>query len=167
MQKTYRSIQFAFYLGIASTLFVVEQFIPKPFPFLRLGLANIIVLILLQKKMYKETLGIAIGKSIIGSFFSGVLFSPTAILSLVSSAISALTMVLLKRFQTKLSLYGISVSGAVIHNLVQLCLVRLLILKENQIFQLTPYLVFLSLLTGLTTAFLAEKFVQRKALSED
>jgi len=80
-----RLIHLAFFIAFAITIYVVESFIPKPFPFMKLGLANIVVLILLISGNLRYAFLVVIGKTIVGGFFSGLLLSPTTLLSLSGS----------------------------------------------------------------------------------
>ncbi len=140
--------------AIAVTLYTFESYIPKPYPFFRLGLANIVVLFLLYCNSYKEALIVVISKTLIGGFFTGTLLSPTALMSISGSLIAFLVMVLFLKTKLKFSPIGISILGAVFHNLTQIIVVRFVLIKENEIFYLTPILILLGLLTGMIMGYL-------------
>jgi len=52
------------------------------------------------------------------------------------------------------SVFGISVLGAVAHNLVQLSIVKSVVLPQADVFILTPILLVLALLGGFVTAWI-------------
>ena len=64
------------------------------------------------------------------------------------------------RWQPALSLMGISVLGAVVHNLAQISTAAILI-ANAAIFWYLPYLVLFALPTGLATGFTAAFFLAR------
>ncbi|MCK4957111.1 MAG: Gx transporter family protein [Candidatus Cloacimonetes bacterium] len=147
-------IKLAFFTAFAVTVYVLESFIPKPLPFMRLGLANIVVLLLLISSDFKSASIVAISKTIIGGFFSGALLSPTTLLSLSGSILSLCLMFLTIRSHFGFSIIGISIIGAVAHNLTQIVVVRILLIRENSIFYLTPILVIMGIVTGIVTGYL-------------
>jgi len=163
----------AIYTAFAITIFVVETFIPKPFPFLKLGLANIVTLLLLSTNNIKEAVLIAYCKTIIGGFATGTLFSPTTVLSLSGTSLSLLIMILLLKSKFNFSILGLSIAGAVCHNFGQIAAVRFILIKENSIFYLTPLLIVTGIVTGIITGYIAflvikelEKIENEKKLSK-
>ncbi|HHE37284.1 MAG TPA: Gx transporter family protein [Candidatus Cloacimonetes bacterium] len=151
----------AFFTAFAITIYVVENFIPKPLPFMKFGLANIVILILLFVYNFKNAFIVAVSKTLIGGFFSGTLLSPTTILSLSGSICSLLVMFLFLKTKINFSIIGISILGAVFHNLAQISIVRFLLIKEDSIFYLAPILILMGIITGIITGFLAHLFINR------
>lgn len=84
---------------------------------MKLGLANLVTIIALQKLDLKSTVVISVGRIIL----SNVLFGNMAVLlySLAGAACSILIMTALKKCRV-FGLVGISVAGAVFHNLGQI-----------------------------------------------
>ncbi|MCF7858591.1 MAG: Gx transporter family protein [Candidatus Cloacimonetes bacterium] len=156
-----RLIHLAFFTALAIALYVVESFIPRPFPFIKLGLANLVVLLLLVNDYRRFALIVILGKTVIGGFFSGLLFSPTTLLSLGGSLISFCVMVFIIKSRIPFSIIGISVLGAVSHNITQIVIVRFVLIKENTIFCLTPLLIILGIVTGIIIGYLAKIFMGR------
>ncbi len=122
---------------------------------MKLGLANIIILLIIYSKDIKGAYIVAVSKSLIGTFVTGTLFSPTVILSLGSTVFATSLMLFFSSNQFSFSILGISVIGAVSHNLAQLFFVRMLFIKANDIFNLTPLLILLGIGSGLITGYLA------------
>ena len=152
-------IHLAFYTALAITIYVVESFIPKPFPFIRLGLANVIILILLYKEGFRSALIVAFSKTILGGIFSGTFLSPTTLLSISGTILSLIVMFLFIKSKINFSIIGISITGAISHNFAQICAVRWILIKENSIFYLTPLLVILGIVTGIITGYMAFLFL--------
>lgn len=152
-------VRFAFYSALAASIFVLENFIPKPIPFLKLGLANVVILILLSKNEMKMAFSVSLTRVLLGAFFSGTLFSPTFLMSFFGAVISTISMICIIVYKCNFSLIGISIVGAVLHNLTQLLVVRLVLIQNPGIFYLTPILIFLGLTTGIVTGFVANRFI--------
>ena len=157
-------IRLAFFTAFAVSVYVLDTLIPKPLPFMRLGLANIVVLLLLLANDLSSAIVVTFAKTIIGGFFSGALISPTTILSLSGGAFAILVMYLAMKSIIPFSIIGISVCGAVIHNITQIVLVRFILIKSTTIFYLTPLLIILGIATGIITGYLTyliqERFMQ-------
>jgi len=148
-------LRLAFFTAFAVSVYVLESFIPKPLPFLRLGLSNIVILILLYYREYKSAFIVAFSKTIIGGFFSGALISPATLLSLSGTTVSLVAMLLVLKMELKFSLIGLSILGAALHNLTQIVVVRLLLIRHDTIFYLTPLLIISGIATGIITGYLA------------
>lgn len=156
-----RSIHLAFFTAFAIAIYIVESYIPKPLPFIRLGLANIVVLLLLFSGNWRYALLVIIGKTFVGGFFSGLFLSPTTLLSISGSLCSFGIMIIFLKSNIGFSMIGISILGAVTHNLVQMVVVRLLLIKGNAIFYLTPLLILMGIVTGIIIGYIAKLFQDR------
>ncbi len=156
-----RLIHLAFFTAFAITIYVVESFIPKPFPFMKLGLANIVVLLLLVSGNFRYAFIVIIGKTVAGGFFTGLFLSPTTLLSISGSLCSLCVMTLFIKSKIRFSMIGISILGAVTHNFAQIAVVRLILIKENTIFYLTPLLIIMGIVTGVIIGYIAKMFLDR------
>ncbi|MDY6915528.1 MAG: Gx transporter family protein [Candidatus Cloacimonadota bacterium] len=150
-----KTIRLAFFTALAVSIYVLENFIPKPLPFMKLGLANVIVLILLWRREYGAAAIVAVAKIVIGGLFSGTLVSPTSLLALAGTLTSFAIMCLLVYSNIKFSIVGISIAGAVFHNFGQLILVRIVLIQQQAIFKILPYLILLGIITGIITGYIA------------
>ncbi len=160
-EKSNHLTKLAFFTAFAITIYVVENFIPKPLPFIKFGLANIVILVLLFAYNFKFALIVAVSKTLIGGFFSGTLLSPTTVLSLSGSICSLLIMFLFLQTKINFSIIGISILGAIFHNLAQISAVRFFLIKENSIFYLVPVLILMGIVTGIITGYLAHLLINR------
>ena len=126
----------------------VEVLIPVNFgiPGVKIGLANIVILIGLYVIKIREVLMI----SVIRIILSGVLFGNIMSIaySMAGGMLSLVVMAIMKRCKG-FSMNGVSIAGGVVHNIGQL-IVAMLVIKN---FRLVVYLPVL-LIAGAVTGFL-------------
>lgn len=143
-------------VAAAAILFSLESLIPVPFPWFRLGLANVVTLLALNWWGLKEGLLIVILRVIVGSLITGRFLQPVFILSLGGGLTAALGMaIFLRANHRRLSFIGISIIGSILKNITQLILAYLLIISENHLFFLFPAMLIASLITGIITGMCA------------
>ena len=159
--ENFRLIHLAFFTALAISIYVLENLLPRPFPFMKIGLSNVVVLILLIKWNFRSALVVAVTKTFIGGFFTGTVLSPTTLFSFGGSLAALIVMLVFIRSKIAFSVIGISIAGAVAHLLTQLVIVRLMLIKENSIFYLTPLMILMGIVTGIVTGFLAKKIMDR------
>ncbi|MGN0151573.1 MAG: Gx transporter family protein [Wujia sp.] len=106
-------------IALAMILSYLENLVPIHFavPGIKLGLANVVTIIALQKLGVRPALVISVGRIVL----SGILFGNLAVIiySLAGALLSILVMCLVRRFKV-FSITGVSVCGAVAHNFGQL-----------------------------------------------
>lgn len=151
-----RTIWLGFMIATACTIYVIESFVMRmlPFPFLRIGFSNIIVLYLIIHDKFWTAVAVNIAKSLIGGLITFTLMTPATALSLAGGLTAILLMFLAHRSRTGLSIYGVSIAGAVGHNLAQLLMVRWLIIPHAKVFMLTPILILLGMVSGFIISYL-------------
>ncbi len=108
--------------GLSLFLATIEMSIPKPMPFLKLGIANLPILLFVNQLKFKELLLVVFFKTFCHSLISGSLLSYIAVFSALSSLASGTTMWLFAQLPKHFSLFGISIIGAASSNGVQLVL---------------------------------------------
>jgi len=150
----------ALLVAISCVLQISESLIPHPIPGLRLGMANMVTLVALVVLGFRPALEIAIFRTILSSIIMGTFMSPTFVLSLSGALISTLVMGFLywlagfdKTY--RLSIIGISIVGALVHNLVQLYLAYLILVKHGGIFIFLPWLCIGAVVMGWITGAVA------------
>ncbi len=146
-------------LGFALLLGYVEFLIPFSFgiPGVKLGLANLAVLLCLYRFGWKEALVVCIARILISSFLFGNSFS--LLYSLAGGLLSFVMMCLLKRIKN-IGIGIVSMSGGIFHNLAQLC-VAYFVVKQGVIFYYVPFLIFFGALTGVLNGILAKLIGER------
>ena len=154
-------LELSFYTACAGTISIAEFLIPKPFPFLRIGLANIVIILLLMQRKEMSAIIVLVGKVLLSGLFVGTLLMPTTLIALGSGLTSLSIMAIITRFRLGLSWVGISILGAVAHNVMQLIIVRSILIYSNSIFELLPILLLLGIGTGTATGIIAVVLNQR------
>ena len=153
----------AFYAALCLFFSAIEYAIPKPIPFLRLGLANLPILIALTTLDTKQ-IGILVVFKIIGqALLTGTIFSYIFIFSAAGSIASATTMVLIYNIFKKtglLSNISLSLSGALSNNAAQLFCSHFLIFGENTKY-IAPVLLISGLITGTVLGVIVNIFEEK------
>lgn len=141
----------ALLLALATVIHTAEGLLPITVLWFRFGFANIVGLATLYLFGFKAALFVTIGRIFLGSLASGLFGSPAFSLSLAGGTCAILAMGLVHRlFGRVFSEIGVSLVGAVAHNLAQLMVAYLLLVRNEGIFLLLP----LMLLTAVATGFL-------------
>lgn len=140
-------------IALAMVLSYLESLVPvhAAVPGIKLGLANIVTIIALQKLGWKPAVMISIGRIIL----SGILFGNLAVIlySLAGALLSILIMCIVRKFKI-FSLMGVSVCGAVAHNFGQL-LVAACIMENVRIMYYMAVLVVSGTVAGILIGMLA------------
>lgn len=140
-------------------LSAVEYMVPKPLPFMRLGIANLPILLAVDLLPLPWYLALALVKVVGMSLVSGSLFSYVAIFSLAGTLIAALVMRAARAlFGGAVGAVGISVLGALASNAVQIVIAGLFVFGEAARLIAPPFLA-----TGLATGILLGAFAERFA----
>lgn len=148
-------------------LSLIENIIPKPFPWMKIGLSNISILIALEKFNSKMAIKALLLRVFIQALMLGTLFTPGFIISMGAGAISTSFMIFLYKFRKYLSLISISCISAFTHNFLQLIIVYFLLfrnmsLNSKSIIIFIAVFLFIGTITGLITGFIAERLNLKK-----
>lgn len=136
-------------LALSVVLNIIESFIPLfngSIPGLKLGLANIIILIILYMFSFKDALYVSLLRIILVGILRTGLFSMTFFFSLGGALLSLCSMFLAKK--TKLSIIGVSVVGSIFHSIGQV-LIAIIVIKNTYIIYYVPWLLLFSIPTGI------------------
>jgi heptaprenyl diphosphate synthase len=144
--------------AIAVSLYFFEVLLPKPLPFMKIGFSNIVVLLLVFSGFWKEAFLVGGSKSIIGSFITGTLFSPTFVLSIFGTMFSVAIMIFVFRYLRGLTLVGLSICGSFAHLMTQLVCIRVFIICSDSIYNLYPVIAISSIVAGFITGLVAYSF---------
>ena len=153
----------AAYFGVLTALALIfsyiETLIPIQFgvPGIKLGLANLIIVIVLYKTDWREALLLSVVRIILAGFIFGSLFS--IIYSLAGGILSLAVMALLKRTD-RFSVAGISIAGGVCHNIGQL-IVAMVVVETYQVGYYLPVLLIAGLITGAVIGAIAGEVLKR------
>ena len=140
-------------LAAAVILGYVESLIPFNFgvPGIKLGLANIVSLMIIYMYKTREAYMVGILRVLIIGFLFGNL---SMIIYSLSGLILSITMMFLFVKSHKFSIIGISVIGAIGHNVGQL-LVAYLVVRTSAIIYYLPFLLVAAVVTGVCTGIIA------------
>lgn len=149
----------ALFTALALIIFTVESAIPAlvPIPGIKLGLANIITLVVLHNYSAKDTLIVLIMRILLASFFFGQAVS--LLYSLAGGLLCFAAMLFTHRLLRGHFLFLISIVGAIFHNLAQLT-VAYLITEVPGVLVYLPFLLLSAVITGCFTGLCAQ-FTQR------
>jgi len=143
-------------------LSAIEYMIPKPLPFMRIGLANLPLVLAVDILPFSSFL-VLIGIKIFGqALLTGTLFSYILLFSIAGTFFSAMIMFALRRIfgRTRVTFVGIGAAGAMISNAAQLALAQVFLLKENVRYIAPPFLAA-GLVTGIALGIFCEVFSRR------
>ncbi len=151
-----RLLNLALYTALAASIHVIEGLVMRmlPVPFLRIGLSNVVVLYLLWKNDFIGAMIVSLAKVFLGGLITLTLLSPSTLLSGAGSISALLIMQLAHKLRLGFSIFGISIIGAICHNLAQLFVVRITIIQSSRVFMLTPILILIGLISGSIVAYL-------------
>jgi len=135
-------------------LSALDHLIPKPLPFMRIGLANLPLLIALNIFSVKQFFLLVLVKVLGQSLITGTLFSYVVLFSLTGTLLSAVTMRLL---YPSASLVGTSIAGAFVSNAAQLVLARFVVFGEGVLYLAPPFLAA-GIVSGGLLGFFAQAF---------
>lgn len=142
-------------------LSTIEFMIPKPMPFLRLGVANLPLMLALDILPFPSFLAL-IGIKVLGqALITGTLFSHIVLFSLSGTVIAAMSMYALRRAMgERVSFVGVGTLGAMMSTITQMILAWFFILG-NAVRFITPFFFAAGLVTGVALGVFCEVFSRR------
>lgn len=147
------------FLALALICSYIESLIPFYFgvPGMKLGLTNIVVVLLLYFYGTKEALAVSFMRILLAGFMFGNAFS--ILYSLAGGLLSLFVMALLKK-TSWFHMIAVSICGGITHNLGQI-LVAMVVVKNYYIFSYFPFLFVGGWITGLLIGLLAQEIYTR------
>lgn len=152
---------FGVFTALALIFSYVETLIPIQFgiPGVKLGLANLIIVIALYRMNLTEVYLLSIVRVLLSGFIFGNYFS--IIYSLAGGLLSLTVMALLRK-KGGFSVIGVSIAGGVFHNVGQL-IIASLIVETFSVMYYFPVLLIAGLVTGLLIGITSESMLKRLA----
>jgi heptaprenyl diphosphate synthase len=143
-------------------LSTIEYMIPKPLPFMRLGIANLPLMLALDIFPFPLYMLLVAIKILGQALITGTLFSYIFLFSLAGTLMSALSMYALRRLlgQERISFVGIGTVGALLSNCVQLALAWIFLFGQSARYIAPPFLA-MGVVTGAALGFFCEYFTAR------
>ena len=147
-------------LSLSVVLNIIESFIPffnGNIPGLKLGLANIIILVVLYMFSFKDALYVSILRVFLVGILRTGLFSMSFFFSLGGAILSIVVMYFAHK--TKLSIVGVSILGSISHSIGQI-LMAILIMNNVYIIYYIPWLLLFSVPTGILTGLCSKSLMK-------
>ncbi len=163
--NTKRLVTLGLFLSMSIVLSIVESFIPSfSIPGAKLGLANIMTLVILNLYGEKDAFLIVILRIFLVGLLRGTIGAPAFFLSLSGGFFAYTLMVIFYRLKV-FSVVGVSIMGSLGHSLGQI-LMAMLILSLPQLAYYFPLLFLIAIPTGIFTGLVALKFtdISKKVL---
>jgi len=151
-------------VSLTSILYISESLLPKPFPWMRIGLSNIVFMILLNEKKFflRDIFAVLLFRNLIVSIIMGSFMSQFFIISLFSSGAAIIIMFIADRiFKEKLSFIGISVLGSCMNMFAQLTIGSLLVYNNLLLLGMLRYFLLYAFFSGLLTGWFANELSNR------
>ncbi len=146
----------AWFAALAIAIHVLESAIPSPIPGIKIGLANIVTIVVLVQFGWRTAAWVSLLRVLIGSLIIGSFLSPTFILSLGGACASLVVIgVAYTLARHHISAMGYSVLAAIAHILAQFWLAYLLFIPHQALFHLLPILITVAIITGIVNGSLA------------
>ncbi|MFA6505052.1 MAG: Gx transporter family protein [Treponemataceae bacterium] len=143
-------------------LSTIEYMIPKPLPFMRMGIANLPIMLALDL-LSPFSFFLLVAIKVVGqSLVSGSLFSYIFLFSLLGSFSSAALMFGLRKLfgPGLIGFLGIGCLGALMSNLTQILLARVFVFGESAKYVAPPFLAA-GVVTGIALGLFCEAFVSK------
>ncbi|MCK5762358.1 MAG: Gx transporter family protein [Candidatus Izimaplasma sp.] len=157
--NTKRLVTLSLFLSMSIVLSIVESFIPSmSIPGAKLGLANIMTLVILSIYGEKDAFAIVILRIFLVGLLRGSIGAPAFFLSLSGGLLAYSMMVLFQKLRV-FSIVGVSVMGSLGHSLGQI-LMAMVILSLPELVYHFPLLFLIAIPTGVFTGLVAKKFTE-------
>ncbi|MBN2440008.1 MAG: Gx transporter family protein [Spirochaetales bacterium] len=138
-----------------------EYIIPKPFPFFRIGLANLPILISITFLPFPALFLLVCLKIVMQGLVFGTFFSHIILLSAGGTIASSIIMFLLFKTCNKyISFIGMSITGALVSNAVQLFLAGMFAFGPD-IWLISPPFFIIGGISGLLLGLFTNTFIQK------
>lgn len=156
--KTRRIVFLSLLLAIAIVVNYLESLIPSiGIPGVRLGLTNIVIMIILYNFSITEATLITILRVFVVGLLRGTLFSIPFFMSLSGAILSILMMAILKNAKIFTEI-GVSIGGAFMHSVGQI-IVAIIAMDSIGLIYYLPVLIMLSVPTGIFVGLVARKII--------
>ncbi len=154
-----KAAYFGVFTALALIFSYVELLIPIQFgvPGMKLGLANLVIVIFLYKRNAKEAMLLSIVRILLAGFMFSNLFS--ILYSLAGGILSLIVMTVLKKTET-FSVIGVSIAGGVAHNMGQL-VIAMLVVETYRVGYYFPVLLITGMVTGMLIGVISNEVLKR------
>ena len=151
---------------IALYLSLLETLIPKPFPWMKIGLANLSTLIAFIKFDRRMGIDVFLLRAVAQSIMLGTMLTPSFAISFGAGLASTLLMALLFSYRKLFSTLAISTASGILHNCVQLIIVYFLLFRGIDIYTKSmmwfiSVFLFAGGVSGVIIGYIAYRYVEK------
>jgi heptaprenyl diphosphate synthase len=149
------------FASITVILGFLENMFPMPLPGIRLGLANIGIMLAIYALPAKDAFAIALIKAIIIPVLTGNLFMKMILgfpATLISTSVMIIYYNLTKKYSSPVSTGAL---GGFVHINIQFLIIKLFMVKTLAIYTVLPYFSFLSVISGSITGYMVSIIINR------
>ncbi len=148
--------------AVAAAVAGLERLLPTPVPWVRLGLANSVALVVLLTQGWRAAMAVNVLRVLVVALLFGTWGGPAFPLSLSGAVVATMVMGALAALPGRpLSPVGLSVAGAGAHISTQLVLVALLFIRHGGLLTLVGPSLLASTVSGFFTGMLALLLLRR------
>ena len=134
-------------------------------PGIKLGLANIVILITLYELGIKEAIFVNALRVVLVSLIAGTLLSYGFLMSLAGAILSLGVMILFHSLIKKFSIIGVSVLGALFHVIGQI-IVAMIFLESVYVLYYLPFIAVTSIITGVFVGIGSQLIIKTGAIKK-
>ncbi len=157
--QTKKYTTLAMLIASAAVLQLLESPLPRFFPWLKPGLANVLTLYAIIKYSVKAGIFTAAARSVLASFIAGTFLSPVFYLSFTGAVSSAIIMGILSKISKNINI--ISITGALTNNFAQLALVQILFAENASLWLYIAAMIWVSIPAGFVIAKITNELLRR------
>ena len=147
-------------LAVTIVIAILESFIPSfTIPGIKLGLANIVILVTLYEVGILEAVFINLVRVLVVSLVRGTFFSMGFFMSLTGAFLSLGVMILFHLVIKKFSIIGVSVIGSLFHVIGQI-LIAMIYMGSVYVVYYLPIIGISAVITGILVGFIARAIIK-------
>lgn len=161
-QTTEEDHRIAKLTAFAIGLHMLESAFPSPLPGVKPGIANIIVLYVLQRYGIQAAVWVSLLRVFASSLLLGQFLTPSFLLSLSGAILSLIALAIAQRLPKRyFSVITLSILAAFAHIAGQLIVVRLLLIPHASVMVLVPVFALAALFFGVVNGLITAKLLYK------
>ncbi len=150
--------------ALALAVWIVEEFLPRPAPWMKPGLSYVVVIVAMRDLGVSTGVAVALARTAVGSVMLGKIASPAFLLSLAGTLCACAAMALMMpALGRAFSAVGVSVAGAFSHQLAQISVAAALMGRGEFFAWFVPASALWSIVAGAVVGVLAQAVPKLKA----
>lgn len=163
-QTTEEDHRIAKLTAFAIGLHMLESAFPSPLPGVKPGIANIVVLYVLQRYGMQAAVWVSLLRVFASSLLLGQFLTPSFLLSLSGAILSLIALAIAQRLPKRyFSVITLSILAAFAHIAGQLIVVRLLLIPHASVMVLVPVFALAALFFGVVNGLITAKLLSHQS----